>query len=618
MVSKSAATFALATALLSWAGMASAETDPLADPAAQRIRASFKVDGIALLDAHADHAARMGICAPSVFAGLKWCVSGSVDEKKDDVVYAKTTGYNIDADGRIVYAISSRRGYPLKREAFDGIVQAIGERFGGGAAVLAFRKAAGDAPAADSVIAVWGGARLVQLTEAEYAQVEAGQSLKRGHLIDHRFNLVLSAKSREPVYKVEGEAGFVLQLMVTAPDRADVILRAVYPPVFIPAPGKPAAEAGHPLVAETVRRAPRAASAERPAERANAPAADDRRKRIEAERGLSAERLLREEAERRIAEEKAARAELERMAGEERRTFERERERLEAERKAAEERAARAEAALKAGAERRSMEEAQRSAADAKRAAEARQQEADRKAAEDAARRAEAQRAETQRAEAQRAEAERKSAEERRAAEPKRAEDAKPPDENVGGPEEAERKPEAERLPPEAARPQVTLWSFAETQDRATEERLFRARAIFGAPDGAPGGTLAVEIAFECRAVGRDRRLRAYARGFDRKTLAGVAFRAGGEDSFGVRATVRIDGQPPQTGLLFREHQDDIASILELPMTTAERAREISRAAAWLRHDAVAIEFPLATGTVAATIAPKDASLRRVLEACAQ
>jgi hypothetical protein len=161
------------------------------------------------------------------------------------------------------------------------------------------------------------------------------------HLIDHRFNLVLSAKLRDPVFKIEGEAGFVLQLMVTAPDRADVILRAVYPPVFLPPPGKPGPDAGHPLVGETVRRAPRAASSQRPADRANGPAADDRRNRIEAERGLAAERMLREEAERKIAEEKAARAELERMTVEERRAFERERDRLETERMAAEERAAR-------------------------------------------------------------------------------------------------------------------------------------------------------------------------------------------------------------------------------------------------------------------------------------
>ena len=33
-------------------------------------------------------------------------------------------------------------------------------------------------------------------------------------------------------------------------------------------------------------------------------------------------------------------------------------------------------------------------------------------------------------------------------------------------------------------------------------------------------------------------------------------------------------------------------------MTAAERARDSSRAAIWLRHDAVAIDFPLVSGTV--------------------
>src|SRR5262249_52989737 len=127
---------------------------------------------------------------------------------------------------------------------------------GAGASVLAFKKTAGDAAGVDSLIAVWGGLRLVQLTEAEYALVESGGSLKRGHLVDHRFNLIVSAKQREPIYKSEGEAGFILHLMSASPDRADIITRTIYAPVFQPPPAKPGAEADHPLVGETVRRAP--------------------------------------------------------------------------------------------------------------------------------------------------------------------------------------------------------------------------------------------------------------------------------------------------------------------------------------------------------------------------
>lgn len=607
MMARFAAALLLAVASLVSAATAHAQIGPLDDSAAERTRAAFKVDGIALFDAHAQHAKRMGVCAPSVFAGLKWCVSGTIEEKRDDIAYAKTTGYNIDADERIVYAISTRRGYPLKREAFDGIVQAIGERYGAGPTLLAFKKAAGEGGAAqsagvDSLIAVWGGLRLVQLTDAEYAQVESGQSLRRGHLVDHRFSLVISAKQRDPVYKIEGEAGFILQLMATSPDRADVIVRAVYPPVFLPPPGKPGTEAAHPLVNETVRRTPDAAANE--PRRDRAPAADDRGRRVEAERGLAAERLLREEAERKAAEEKATRAEVERMAAAERRAAAAEKQRLEALRRAAEDRAARAEAALKAGAEQRSRDETRRRQPETPAPPdEGKRTRDERKAAEDEARRAEA----------KRADAERKSAEESRAGERKsEAPLAAPPPgppERAGSPEGGQR---------DAAAPTGAIWMLSETHVRGADERILRAQAFFGATGDSEAARLALEVTFECTVIGRDRRLRAHARGFDRKSAAGVAFRTAGDDAFGVRARFALDGGAPQSGLLFREHQDDTASFLELPISAAERERDAPRAAVWLRYASVTIEFPLAAGTVSATIAPKTGNLRRVLEACAR
>ena len=604
-MARPAAALLLAIASLASAATVQAQIGPLDDPAAERIRAAFKVDGIALFDAHARHAKRMGVCAPSVFAGLKWCVTGTTDETRGDVVYAKTTGYNIDAEERIVYAISTRRGYPLKRAAFDGIVQAIGERYGAGPTMLAFKKAAGESAGVDSLIAVWGGLRLVPLTDAEYAQVESGQSLQRGHLVDHRFSLVVSAKQRDPIYKIEGEAGFILQLMANSPDRADVIARAVYPPVFLPPPGKPGPEAAHPLVNETVRRAPRAAASE--AQRA--PAGDDRGRRVEAERGLAAERLLREEAERKAADEKAVRAEVERLTAAERRAAAAEQRRLEAARKAAEDRAARAEAALKAQAERRSLDEARRSPAgkpapraDAQRAEDAR------KAAADEARRAAA----------KRADAERKAAAESRVAERNiAAAPAAPP--AAAPPAQAATPDSAQRPAPDAAAPTPgAVWMLSETRVRGADERTLRAQAFFGATGEGQASRVALAVTFECTIVGRDGRLRAHARGFDRETGAGIAFRTGGEDSFGVRTRFALDGAAPRSGLLFREHQDDIASFLELPISAAERERNAPRAAIWLRHAAVTIEFPLAAGTVSATIAPQAGNLRRVLEACAR
>src|SRR5688572_525971 len=148
----SSAALVFGMASLAWIGAAEAQTDPLRDPAVARIREAFKVDGIALFDPHSQHAARMGVCAASIFPALKWCVSGTAEEKSGAAAYIKTTGYNIDAESRIVYAISSRRSYPLKREEFDGIIQAIGERYGAGPALYAFKKTSGEGAAAEGEI----------------------------------------------------------------------------------------------------------------------------------------------------------------------------------------------------------------------------------------------------------------------------------------------------------------------------------------------------------------------------------------------------------------------------------------------------------------------------------
>src|SRR5262249_34534299 len=156
--------------------------------------------------------------------------------------------------------------------------------------------------------------RLVHLTEAEYAVVEGGGSLKRGHLVDHRFNLIVSAKQRDPIYKVEGDAGYILHFMATSPDRADVIARPVYAPAFLPPPAKPGPEANHPLVTDTVRRP----AASPPASDDGPPSAEERAKRADVERKALEERRRKEEAERKAAEERRRKEEAERKVAAER------------------------------------------------------------------------------------------------------------------------------------------------------------------------------------------------------------------------------------------------------------------------------------------------------------
>ena len=336
-------------------------------------------------------------------------------------------------------------------------------------------------------------------------------------------------------------------------------------------------------------------------------------------RAEEADRAARAEAERKAAEEKATRAEVERKALEERRRKE------EAERKAAEEAARRAdaqraEAERKAAEERRGKEKAERKAAEER----AKRAEGERKVAEDRRKAQDAERA-------ARAEAERKAAEEKaRRSDAERAaqEGRKDTDERAS----AERKAEAERLARErkarpeswyllaadAAKAAGAIWSLSETQDRVAEERTLRTQTIFGGAEHDAAGRLAVEVTFECTIIAGERRLRAVARGFDRKSGTGVAFKTEGEGTFGVRTRVRLDDRPPQDGFLFRERQDDTASILEIPMTSADLGTKTPRGGIWLRHYAAAVEFNLVSGTVAATIAPYADNLRRVLEACAE
>ncbi|MGH7003595.1 MAG: hypothetical protein ACREIP_06575, partial [Alphaproteobacteria bacterium] len=388
--------------------------------------------------------------------------------------------------------------------------------------------------------------------------------------------------------------------------------------------------------------------------------AAERGRGAEAERALAAERLLREETERKLEEARAARAAAERKLEETQRALEELKRWSELDRKAAEERTLRAEAERRALDARRQKAELERNAEDDRRRQEEAQRRAgeERQAALDLLRRADAEQkaAEDRRARehAEReAAAKRATAEERvaRQEEERQARDAsakhagKPHiDPDQGGPEEqaksedegaaeraqrkadAERKTEAERTArnraarsedwyrsaAEAAAKVGAAWSFIETRDRDTEERRALTQAIFPGSDGA-----GIEIQFEC-AIGRNRRLKATARGFDRSSGARVPYRSEGEGAFRVKSRIRFDDNLPQDGLLFRDGDDDIVSIVEVPLTPEDVSLKSARAGAWLRHYTVAIEFNLMAGTVNATVAPYAVNLRRVLEACAE
>jgi len=506
--------------------IARAETDPLRDPGIRRVRESFAIERLSLFDKPAPRAVRGVTCTDSTTAGLTWCASATSYESSDNGTYSRSFGYNLDAAGRVVYIILSRREFPLARSAFDETMKSLGARYGHAPTTLRFEGKTADGDDFVSIVAYWGNIKLVRLSEAEMRVVAQSGTLGRGPLVDHRQNLRASAQRREPVYRIEGTAGFVAEFLSVIDVRTDYVLRAVYQPAFLgEQPAKPEAAApkfrDYPLdpglaraLAAIKAEEERLAAIERARREAEErKAAEERARRAEAERRIAEER--RAEEERLASIERARREEEERKAAEARRVAEEAARKLAAERAAAEERARRAEAERKAAEQKRlaeeraRREEAERKAAEAKRIAEqrARLEEAERKAAaerralEERARRAEAEYQATlervRRAEAERkaaeerarqAEVERHAAEERtrrieeerkaaearreaeRRAEEKRAEERRVADERRMA-EERARREEAERKSADERHAAEERASRAEAERKASEER---------------------------------------------------------------------------------------------------------------------------------------------------
>jgi hypothetical protein len=414
--------------------LALAEADPLSDPGVRAVRQAFPILGISLFDTRARGAG----CTDHAASGLVWCGTGPAYESAEGGTYTRIFGYNLDAAGRVVYMILTRREFPLPRDKFDETVKTLGARYGRPATTHTFQGKTPEGDEVFSLVAYWGGIKLVRLTAAEMRSAAQTGMLGRSHLVDHRQDVRLSARQGDPVYKIEGTAGFIAEFRSVSDVRSDYVVRVVYQPAFVGELPKPEAAEPKPLVFKDYPldpgfAAPLAvirAEQERLAAIARARRAEEERKAAEEERKAAEERARREEAERkaaearRIAEERKAAEERARREEEERRAAEARRiaeEKAAAERKIAEEKAAierraaeervRREAAERAAAvEKARREEAERKAAEARRIAEerARREEAERKAAE--ARRIAEERARLE-------EAERKAAAERRAIE---------------------------------------------------------------------------------------------------------------------------------------------------------------------------------------------------------
>jgi len=519
--------------------VAFAETDALSDPGVRRVRESFPIERLSLFDQPAQRSVRGAACTDSAQPGLVWCATGTGYESAEGGTYTRTFGYNLDAAGRVIYVILTRREFPLARANFDDTVKTLGARYGRAPTSHTFQGKTPDGDEVFSLVAYWGDIKLVRLSEAELRIAAQAGALGRVPLVDHRNDVRLSARQRDPVYKIEGKAGFIAVFRAVTDVRTDYVLRSVYVPGFTPEPNaKPEAAAPKPApepkfreypldpglarardllhfeleIIATMERARRAEEdrvwAEQRAKREEAERKAAEARRIVEEQKAAEERARRQEEERKAAE---ARRIAEEKAAEERRLAEEKARREAAERAVAEERARRIEAERKAiearrlAEERARREEAERKAAEAKRIAEerARLEEAERKAAaerraiEERFKKAEAEyRAALERA--QRAEAERKAAEER----------ARQAEEERRAAEERARRIEAERKAAEERRNEERRLE----ERRAAEERARR--------EEAERKAAAERRATEERLAAEERRASEERRALDQKRVA--------------------------------------------------------------------------------------------------
>src|SRR5262245_54458795 len=216
-----------------------AETDPLRDPAVRRVREAFPLERLSLLETPVSRAVRGATCADSAFPGLVWCATATGYETAEGGTYTRSFGYNLDTAGRVVYIILTRREFPLAREKFDEALKALGARYGRAPTTLTFQGKTGDGDEFSSLVAYWGDIKLARLGEAELRVVAEGRDLGRGHLVDHRQDVRASARQRDPVYRIEGGAGFIAELRSVSDVRTDYVLRAVYAPAFARDTAKP-------------------------------------------------------------------------------------------------------------------------------------------------------------------------------------------------------------------------------------------------------------------------------------------------------------------------------------------------------------------------------------------
>jgi hypothetical protein len=221
---------------------------PLPDPAAT---SPYIVDGLAL-GARVDFespAYRGYQCSPSeLFPELVRCQR---TQRQQDVSTRRSfeiaNSILRDPDGKAVYINRHIAPWTFDRNEIQAQLKQISSGLGERAREMRLPQSEGLQTA---IIAVWGKMELKQLDADAITILAAGESPRKGLLIDYLGNLRRSAQLGLPVYSISGGAGYLWSASTDRNNRGHIRVLAVDPAALSAATGAPVATAAETPVGE--------------------------------------------------------------------------------------------------------------------------------------------------------------------------------------------------------------------------------------------------------------------------------------------------------------------------------------------------------------------------------
>jgi hypothetical protein len=187
---------------------AASATPATGEPPAAGTPSPYAVDGLALgARAPSEYAGYPAFrCGPSEqFGGLTWCQRFE-REKRGQIDRSVVTSILHAQDGRAAYVNQTSEPAIFGASGFKADLDRLSARFGGPPRLLKIPDKDG---LPDAVIATWGKIELEPLDAGSMATLAAGESPRKGLLVDFLANFQRSAKLGLPVYRLSGGAGYV-------------------------------------------------------------------------------------------------------------------------------------------------------------------------------------------------------------------------------------------------------------------------------------------------------------------------------------------------------------------------------------------------------------------------